>query len=73
MNRHLDPAVGSFWYSAYANVKDIKKTGANEVTVTTKVPDALFNEAMSGAPGVIESASNPEGLRAPTTETPPAA
>lgn len=57
MNRHLDPAVGSFWYSAYANVKDIKKTGTHEVTVTTKVPDALFNESLSGAPGVIESAA----------------
>ncbi len=57
MNRHLDPAVGSFWYSAYNNVKDIKKTGANEVTVTTKVPDALFNDSLSGAPGVIESAA----------------
>ena len=57
MKRHMDPDVGSFWYSAYANVKDIKKTGANEVTVTTKHPDALFNEAMSGAPGVIESAT----------------
>lgn len=57
MNRHLDPAVGSFWYAAYANVKDIKKTGDHQVTVTTKTPDALFNETMSGAAGVIESAA----------------
>ncbi|MFF5792399.1 ABC transporter substrate-binding protein [Paeniglutamicibacter sp. NPDC012692] len=57
MNRHLDPAVGSFWYAAYSNVKDIKKTGDHQVTVTTKTPDALFNETMSGAAGVIESAA----------------
>ncbi|MFJ6415474.1 ABC transporter substrate-binding protein [Paeniglutamicibacter sp. NPDC091659] len=57
MNRHLDPAVGSFWYAAYSNVKDIKKTGDHQVTVTTKAPDALFNETMSGAAGVIESAA----------------
>jgi peptide/nickel transport system substrate-binding protein len=57
MNRHLDPAVGSFWYAAYANVKDIKKTGEHQVTVRTKVPDALFNETMSGAAGVVESAA----------------
>ncbi|MGL3805591.1 ABC transporter substrate-binding protein [Paeniglutamicibacter sp. R2-26] len=57
MNRHLDPAVGSFWFSAYANVESIKKTGPNQVTVTTKIPDALFNDSMSGAAGVIESAA----------------
>lgn len=55
MSRHLDPKVGSFWFSAYANVQGIEKTGAHQVTVTTKVPDALFNESMSGAAGVIES------------------
>ncbi len=57
MNRHLDPAVGSFWFSAYTNVESIKQTAANEVTVTTKVPDALFNQSMSGAAGVIDSAA----------------
>ena len=57
MNRHLDPKVGSFWYSVYQNVEKIEKTGANEVTVTSKVPDALFNESMSGAAGVIDSAA----------------
>ncbi|GAA1884434.1 glutathione ABC transporter substrate-binding protein GsiB [Paeniglutamicibacter psychrophenolicus] len=57
MNRHLDPAVGSFWYSVYQNVEKIEKTGPNEVTVTSKVPDALFNESMSGAAGVIDSAA----------------
>ena len=27
MNRHLDPAVGSSWFSVYQNVKSIEKTG----------------------------------------------
>lgn len=57
LSRHIDPKVGSFWYSAYANVTDISKTGANQVTVKTSVPDALFNESLSGAAGVIESAA----------------
>ncbi|MFJ6415471.1 ABC transporter substrate-binding protein [Paeniglutamicibacter sp. NPDC091659] len=57
MERHLDPKVGSFWFSVYDRVKSIEKTGDNEVTVTSKVPNALFNESMSGAAGVIGSAA----------------
>lgn len=57
MSRHLDPAIGSFWYSVYQNVEKIEKTGPREVTVTSKVPDALFNESMSGSAGVIDSAA----------------
>lgn len=57
MNRHLDPAIGSFWYSAFANVKSIEKTAAHQVTVTTTKPDAIFNDSLAGAPGVIDSAS----------------
>lgn len=62
MKRHIDPAVGSFWFSVYQNVDKIEKTGANEVTVTTKIPDALFGESMSGAAGVIDSAKTFEAL-----------
>ncbi|RKW70449.1 ABC transporter substrate-binding protein [Galactobacter caseinivorans] len=56
LKRHVDPAVGSFWYSVYANVTDIKKTGPMEVTVTTKIPDSQFNQSMGNSAGVIESA-----------------
>lgn len=56
LKRHLDPAVGSFWFSVYANVSTIKKTGPMEVTVTTKDPDSQFNQSMGNAAGVIESA-----------------
>ncbi|GAA1512683.1 peptide/nickel transport system substrate-binding protein [Agromyces terreus] len=57
MQRHLDPAVGSFWYSVYQNVTSIEQTGDLEVTVTTAVPDSQFNQGLGGAAGVIESAA----------------
>ncbi|MDR2998172.1 MAG: ABC transporter substrate-binding protein [Microbacterium sp.] len=56
MSRHLDPAVGSSWFSVYQNVDLIKKTAANQVTVTTKIPDSQFNLGMGGSAGVVESA-----------------
>ncbi len=57
MNRHLDPEVGSFWYSAYQNVASIAQSGDRQVTVTMTGPDALFNLGMGGSAGVIESAA----------------
>jgi peptide/nickel transport system substrate-binding protein len=57
MNRHLDPAVGSFWYSVYQNVVSIDQTGDREVTVTLSVPGEQFNLAMGSSAGVIESAA----------------
>lgn len=56
MSRHLDPEVGSSWFSVYQNVSSIAATGANEVTVTTSIPDSQFNLGMGGSAGVIESA-----------------
>ncbi|REJ04205.1 ABC transporter substrate-binding protein [Microbacterium bovistercoris] len=56
LSRHLDPAVGSSWYSVYQNVASIEKTGDREVTVTMKSPDSQFNLSMGGSAGVIESA-----------------
>lgn len=57
MNRHLDPAVGSFWYSVYQNVVSIEQTGDFEVTVTLSVPGEQFNLAMGSSAGVVESAA----------------
>ncbi len=57
MNRHLDPAVGSSWYSVYQNVASIEQTGDLEVTVTTTIPDSQFNQGMGGSAGVVESAA----------------
>lgn len=57
MRRHLDPAVGSSWFSVYQNVASIDQTGPLEVTVTLTKPDSQFNLGMSGAAGVVESAA----------------
>ena len=57
MTRHLDPAVGSSWYSVYQNVADIAQTGDLQVTVTMTGPDSQFNLSMGGSAGVIESAA----------------
>jgi peptide/nickel transport system substrate-binding protein len=57
MTRHLDPEVGSFWYSVYQNVASIEQTGDDEVTVTMTGPDSQFNLGMGGSAGVIESAA----------------
>lgn len=58
MQRHLDPAVGSFWYSVYQNVTSIEQTGDREVTVTLSAAGSQFNLAMGGAAGVVESAAS---------------
>ena len=72
MNRHLDPAVGSSWYSVYQNVVSIEQTGEREVTVTEASADSQFNLAMGGRPA--SSSRRPRSPRpAPTTATPPAA
>ncbi len=57
MSRHLDPEVGSFWFSVYQNVASIEQTGDRQVTVTMNGPDSQFNLGMGGAAGVIESAA----------------
>jgi peptide/nickel transport system substrate-binding protein len=57
MNRHLDPTIGSSWYSVYQNVVSIEQTGDRQVTVTESVPDSQFNLAMGGSAGVVESAA----------------
>lgn len=57
LRRHLDPKVGSYWVSAYQNVKSIEKTGPMEVTVHLKKPDQLFNEEMGTSAGSVESAA----------------
>ncbi|MBL3687568.1 ABC transporter substrate-binding protein [Leucobacter zeae] len=64
MRRHLDPELGSSWYSVYQNVEKIERTGESEVTVTTRIPDSQFNLGMGGSAGVIESAATLEKLGA---------
>ncbi len=61
MSRHLDPAVGSSWFSVYQNVASIEQTGERQVTVTMTGPDSQFNLGMGGSAGVIESAATLAG------------
>lgn len=55
LNRHLDPDVGSYWGGFFTNVKSIEATGPLEVTMTLSKPDALVNQMLAVAGGVIES------------------
>ncbi len=55
LEHHLDPEVGSFWFDTFKNVDSIRQTGAEEVTVHTRIPDPSFNKMMSAAPGVVFS------------------
>ncbi|MEV4689328.1 ABC transporter substrate-binding protein [Microbacterium sp. LWH3-1.2] len=57
MSRHLDPEVGSSWYSVYQNVAAIEQTGDRQVTVTMRQADSQFNLAMGSSAGVVESAA----------------
>ena len=57
MSRHINPEIGSSWFSVYQYVTSIEKTGDWEVTVTTSVPDSQFNLGMGGSAGVVESAA----------------
>jgi peptide/nickel transport system substrate-binding protein len=57
LSLNLDPAVGSYWSSVYANVTDIAVTGDMQVTVTTATPDSQFPNSMATAAGVVESAA----------------
>ncbi|TSB32732.1 ABC transporter substrate-binding protein [Streptomyces sp. NBC_01525] len=57
LKRHMDPAVGSPWASAFKNVKAIDKTGPLTVTIHLTRPDVLLNELMAASPGTVESAA----------------
>ncbi|MFE7267233.1 ABC transporter substrate-binding protein [Streptomyces sp. NPDC057592] len=57
LKRHMDPATGSPWGSAFKNVSSIKKSGPLEVTIRLRKPDVLFNELLAASPGTVESAA----------------
>ncbi|MFJ5234862.1 ABC transporter substrate-binding protein [Kitasatospora sp. NPDC088391] len=56
LTRHLLPATGSAWGSAFKNVVAVSRTGPLEVTVTLSKPDALLDELLAASPGTVESA-----------------
>lgn len=54
LNRHLDPKEGSYWAGGLVdNISSVTKTGAWEVTVKLKKPDATFNSYMVTPVGVV--------------------
>ncbi|MFE7331250.1 ABC transporter substrate-binding protein [Streptomyces sp. NPDC057565] len=53
LGRNLDKSLGSYYDGIYANVESVKATGAGEVTVRLKQPDAQFNQAMATTAGRI--------------------
>ena len=53
LNRHLDPALGTYWGEYVKNVKSVRATGPMQVTVTLAQPDVLFNQIMATAAGAI--------------------
>ncbi|MFF1904394.1 ABC transporter substrate-binding protein [Kitasatospora sp. NPDC058218] len=57
LQRHLDPATGSSWGSAFKNVDSIEKSGPLEVTIHLTKPDVLLNELLAASPGTVESAA----------------
>ena len=53
MQRNLDPNVQGIYGGIYAFVKDIRKTGPLQVTLTFKQHDAEFGYALAGLGGVV--------------------
>ncbi len=55
LRRHLNP--NSYWNFAYVNVKNVGKTGPNEVTVSMKRPDEVFHPLMATPAGGVGKAA----------------
>jgi peptide/nickel transport system substrate-binding protein len=53
LNRHLDPDVGSYWGSWWANVESVEATSDREVTITLARPDVVFPQMMATPAGGI--------------------
>lgn len=55
LERGQDPS--SQWHAAFVLVKNIRKTGEHQVTVTFTAPDLGFRDSISGAAGAVMSKS----------------
>jgi peptide/nickel transport system substrate-binding protein len=53
LDRQINPAVGGFYGLAFARVKSIEATGADQVTITLKQPDYWLPGELSSMGGVI--------------------
>ncbi|UOQ90266.1 ABC transporter substrate-binding protein [Agromyces endophyticus] len=53
LNRHLDPAEGSYLASSFADVTSIEKTGDQEVTLTLSEPNTILDEELATNLGAV--------------------
>ncbi|MEV4034345.1 ABC transporter substrate-binding protein [Streptomyces umbrinus] len=51
LKRHADPDMEQS--DEFGNVSSMKKTGAGEITIGFKAPDALFTKALAGDAGIV--------------------
>ncbi|MGW4049707.1 ABC transporter substrate-binding protein [Streptomyces sp. NPDC004779] len=58
LKRHMDPATGSPWGSAFRTVESIEKSGPLEVTIRLGRADALFHELLAASPGTVVGAAS---------------
>lgn len=57
LGRNVDPKINSINLPVFERVRDVRKTGAHEVTVRFRKPDARFLPTMAGVAGTISKAS----------------
>jgi peptide/nickel transport system substrate-binding protein len=57
LGRNVDPKLNSINFPVFERVRDVRKTGAREVTVRFRKPDARFLPTMAGVAGTISKAS----------------
>jgi peptide/nickel transport system substrate-binding protein len=53
LNRHLNPALGTFYTAWVADIKSVTQSGSEEVTLTTKVPDVIVAQMMASGLGTV--------------------
>lgn len=53
LNRQLNPALGTFYTAWVADIKSVTQSGADEVTLTTKIPDVIVSQMMASGLGTV--------------------
>ncbi len=53
LNRQLNPKLGTFYTAWVADIKSVTQSAANEVTLTTKVPDVIVAQMMASGLGTV--------------------
>ena len=54
INRHLDPAEGSYWGSGTTeNIESVTQSGEWEITIDLKTPDAVLPDSLANIIGVV--------------------